>query len=212
MGLPRLRYTPENISFLNQNEIFVFGSNGGGQHIGGAAYTALAWGAKMGVAEGLCGKTYAIPTLTEDFNKVTKEDLKNSFARFFSFALINPGRVFLVTKIGCGIAAWDICDVAILFWEAARETYQGLSFPCVGNLPENIVVPQEFYEYLPEAAREVWRDMLALLEEMRVVRARFQERKKSMTIEEHEQFFNIMRELESEYNLLQEDIRTSGLV
>lgn len=35
------KFTPENIQELALNEIFVFGSNRAGKHIGGAAYTAF---------------------------------------------------------------------------------------------------------------------------------------------------------------------------
>ena len=49
------------ITELNENEVFVFGSNGQGAHLGGAAATAVRkFGAKMGQAEGLQGQSYAI--------------------------------------------------------------------------------------------------------------------------------------------------------
>ena len=52
------------ISELEDNEIFVFGSNGEGAHFGGAAATAVnKFGAKMGRAEGLQGQSYAINTM-----------------------------------------------------------------------------------------------------------------------------------------------------
>ena len=34
-------FTPENISKLKQNEVFVFGSNKAGNHVGGAARVAV---------------------------------------------------------------------------------------------------------------------------------------------------------------------------
>lgn len=58
------RITPDKITKLSENEIFVFGSNQSGRHGKGAAKTALGWGAKWGQAEGLQGKTYGIPTKT----------------------------------------------------------------------------------------------------------------------------------------------------
>lgn len=46
-------YTPEHIDKLRPNEIFVFGSNLKGWHVGGAAFIAYErFGAKIGVAEG----------------------------------------------------------------------------------------------------------------------------------------------------------------
>lgn len=59
-------FTPENISKLKQNEVFVFGSNKAGNHVGGAARVAVEkFGAIMGHGEGLQGQSYAIPTLAE---------------------------------------------------------------------------------------------------------------------------------------------------
>ena len=58
------RFTPENITHLAENEIFVFGSNLAGMHGGGAARTALEhFGAIWGTGVGLQGQSYAIPTM-----------------------------------------------------------------------------------------------------------------------------------------------------
>lgn len=55
------RVTPEWIHDLAPNEVFVFGSNLGGMHGGGAARIAYrCFGAKMGVGVGLQGQSYAI--------------------------------------------------------------------------------------------------------------------------------------------------------
>lgn len=40
--MPNKVFTPENISKLKQNEVFVFGSNKAGNHVGGAARVAVA--------------------------------------------------------------------------------------------------------------------------------------------------------------------------
>lgn len=57
-------YTPEFITELKTNEIFVFGSNIRGFHGGGAARIAnKKFGAEWGVGEGLTGKCYALPTM-----------------------------------------------------------------------------------------------------------------------------------------------------
>ena len=49
-------YTPERISELKENEIFVFGSNLAGMHGGGAAWIAYErFGAIMGQGVGLQG-------------------------------------------------------------------------------------------------------------------------------------------------------------
>ena len=68
-----MEYTPENIVELKPNEVFVFGSNTLGQHYGGAARVAhQKFGAKWGLAEGLSGQTYAIPTIDFDDWKPVK--------------------------------------------------------------------------------------------------------------------------------------------
>lgn len=52
--------TPENITELDEREIFVFGSNLNGNHTGGAAKTAVdKFGAIQGQGEGLQGQSYA---------------------------------------------------------------------------------------------------------------------------------------------------------
>lgn len=58
------RYTPERITHLKENEIFVFGSNLAGSHGGGAARQAYnCFGAVWGQGVGLQGQSYAIPTM-----------------------------------------------------------------------------------------------------------------------------------------------------
>jgi hypothetical protein len=58
------RTTPEYITELEPNEIFVFGSNLKGMHGGGVAYIAYRkFGAIMGQGVGLQGQSYAIPTM-----------------------------------------------------------------------------------------------------------------------------------------------------
>ena len=58
--------TPSKINVLKQNEIFVFGSNIKGAHLGGAARAAYnKFGAEWGNGEGLQGKSYALPTMEE---------------------------------------------------------------------------------------------------------------------------------------------------
>lgn len=49
---------------LEKDEIFVFGSNLAGKHLGGAAKAAYnKFGAQWGVGVGLTGQAYAIPTM-----------------------------------------------------------------------------------------------------------------------------------------------------
>ena len=58
------KFTPDMITRLVENEIFVFGSNLQGMHAGGAARIAHQhFGAIWGQGTGLQGSSYAIPTM-----------------------------------------------------------------------------------------------------------------------------------------------------
>ena len=46
------------VDTLDENEIFVFGSNEAGIHGKGAALLAKKWGASNGIGEGIQGQTY----------------------------------------------------------------------------------------------------------------------------------------------------------
>lgn len=123
------RFTPERISSLAKNEIFVFGSNLAGAHGGGAAWLAMnRFGAVWGQGVGLQGQCYAIPTMQGGV-----ETIKPYVDEFIAFAKNNPNLVFLVTKIGCGIAGFTEQEIAPLFREALN----------VGN----IILPEEFVKY-----------------------------------------------------------------
>ena len=126
-------FTPENISKLKQNEVFVFGSNKAGNHVGGAARVAVEkFGAIMGHGEGLQGQSYAIPTLDEQMDKVSTEELTRSVRRFADYTRHNTDKVFYVTKIGCGIAGFSVEEIV--------EVFKSVSFG------DNVVLPQEFGE------------------------------------------------------------------
>ena len=117
----RARITPDLITSLAEDEIFVFGSNLEGQHLGGAARAALQWGAVMGQGVGLQGKTYAIPTM---FGSV--REIKPYVDEFISFAKSQPELRFLVTEIGCGIAGFSKKDIAPLFMEVVQDNLKNV--------------------------------------------------------------------------------------
>ena len=117
------RVTPERIVTLQPGEIFVFGSNPGGIHSGGAARAALdKFGAVMGQGEGLQGQSYAIPTTFD-----TVEEIRPYVDNFITFADANPQMTFLVTRIGCGIAGFRDEDIAPLF--AGAQGLQNVHLP-----------------------------------------------------------------------------------
>jgi hypothetical protein len=104
------------ISHLKPNEIFVFGSNQGGRHAGGAARLAKdKFRAQEGVGEGLTGQSYAFPTLTASFERVSQASLEASRDRFFETARAHPDKIFLLTKVGCGIAGFAEEEIRPLF-------------------------------------------------------------------------------------------------
>lgn len=104
------RVTPPIVRHLEENEIFVFGSNANGYHGGGAAAVAMhSFGAVWGQGEGLQGKSYAIPTMEG------LEKLKEAVDRFTDFADQHQEMRFLVTMIGCGSAGYSPREIAPLF-------------------------------------------------------------------------------------------------
>ncbi len=119
------RITPSQINVLADGEIFVFGSNFQGAHMGGAARVAKEkFGAVWGIGEGLQGKSYAIPTMEG------LDNLAPAVQRFASFAHQHKELKFFVTAIGCGIAGYQPEQIAPLFLDAAylRNVYLPLSF------------------------------------------------------------------------------------
>lgn len=123
------RIAPERIDQLEENEVFVFGSNLQGHHAGGAAAHAVKrFGAIVGQGEGMQGRSYAIPT-TGDYSLFAQ-----AVQRFISYAAAHPDERFLVTRVGCGNAGRNVREVARLFVDAIRL--------------ENVCLPEEFWEVL----------------------------------------------------------------
>lgn len=112
--MERKRTTPERIMELAPNEVFVFGSNLGGNHGGGAALLAYRkFGAIWGQGVGLQGQSYGIPTMQGGV-----ETIKPYVDEFIEFAKQHPELTFLVTRIGCGIAGFTNEEISPLFEEA----------------------------------------------------------------------------------------------
>ena len=155
-----MKFTPEKIEELKPGEIFVFGSNMNGAHMGGAARIAYDnFGAKWGKSEGLTGHSYAIPTLDKNMEKVSESVLEASIDKFIDFVLNNQQLTFYLTKIGCGIAGWDIEDVKRIFWKKEEKNYkkgtkrifwkaveEDYMFDSECYIPINLIIPIEFYD------------------------------------------------------------------
>lgn len=123
-------FTPEWINRLNENEVFVFGSNLAGFHGGGAASVALhSFGAVWGKGVGLQGQSYAIPTMHGGVDKI-----KPYVDEFIAFAREHRDMKFLVTPIGCGIAGFTAQEMAPLFADAIDV--------------ENILLPEDFVKVI----------------------------------------------------------------
>ena len=124
------RIAPDRISELNENEIFVFGSNLQGSHGGGAAaIAAKMFGAIWGQGVGLQGQSYGIPTMHGGI-----DEIKPYVDEFIEFAKQNPSLKFLVTRIGCGIAGFTEEQMAPLFAK--------------GAVMENVYLPDSFWEII----------------------------------------------------------------
>lgn len=131
-----MKYSPERITKLKPNEIFVFGSNLAGRHGAGAALLAKErFGAVNGRPGGLQGQSYAIPTKDKQMATLPLEEIKWGIIDLLTFASWHPELVFLVTEIGCGLAGYKPKDIAPLF------------FQCY--VPENVLLPRRFEEFRP---------------------------------------------------------------
>jgi len=127
-----MRETPENITSLRYDEIFVFGANTAGKHGAGAARFAMNnFGAKYGVGHGFTGQCYALPTKNEKIKTMCLSVINLYVFNMICKAKDYPDKKFLVTKIGCGLAGLTPREVAPMFVEA---------IDC-----KNIYLPREFW-------------------------------------------------------------------
>lgn len=122
-----MEITPDKIVSLRPDEVFVFGSNAGGLHGGGAARSAhQRFGAVWGEGHGHHGQSYAIDTMSG------LDTLAAEARTFLSYAAEHPELRFLLTPVGCGIAGYTPAEVAPLF----------------SGAPANVCVPASFALHL----------------------------------------------------------------
>lgn len=129
-----MRVTPEPITELQPNEVFVFGSNEAGMHGKGAAKMAMKWGAVYGKPFGQFGRTFAIPTKNYKLKTLSVAKIGTYVEKFIEWVIHNKDKKFLVTKIGCGLAGYKPKDIAPLFW-GCKDI-------------ENLYLPKEFLEII----------------------------------------------------------------
>ena len=122
-NIRRPAFTPERITSLRADEVFVFGSNLAGMHGAGAARLAYErFGAVWGCGVGLQGQSYAIPTMQGGV-----ETIRPYVDEFIDFARSRPDLFFYVTRIGCGIAGFADAEIAPLF--AAARAVPNICLP-----------------------------------------------------------------------------------
>lgn len=124
--------TPDNITHLETNEVFVFGSNYAGRHGKGAALTAVRkFGARPGQGMGLMGQSYGIATKDHRLRVLPLPQINVQVERFLRFARSHPELTFFVTEIGCGLAGYSAKDIAPMF---------------AGDIPANVILPSSFQQ------------------------------------------------------------------
>lgn len=134
-------YTPNDIRWLKDNEIYCFESNKLGKHVRGNQKIAYdRFGAEWGIGEGHVGQSYAIPTLDEHIERVSERELKEILDRFVAYVDNHSEYKFYLTHIGT-IAGFKIDTVKRILRDALREISPD---PEWAMFPANLIIPQEF--------------------------------------------------------------------
>lgn len=127
---------------MDNNPIFVFGSNLAGIHGAGAArYAYQHKGAEWGQGIGMRGQSYALPTKDEHIRSLSLVSVQSFVDSFIRFAKLCPHLTFQVTRIGCGLAGYSDCMIAPMFagapkncqFDEAWRDYLGDSFTYWGT-------------------------------------------------------------------------------
>lgn len=124
-----MKFTPERLTALKENEVFVFGSNLAGRHGRGAALLAVkCFGAKYGQGIGLMGQSYGIATKDKHLKVLPLEEIQKQVIEFLAFTESHHELTFLVTQIGCGLAGYKPKQIAPMF----------------DSVPPNVLLPEIF--------------------------------------------------------------------
>lgn len=114
--------------------VFVFGSNEAGRHGKGAAKTAKReWQAKEGCGEGIQGNAYGIPTKDAKIQTLPIGQIRRYIATFLEYAKAHPEKIFLVTRIGCGLAGYREVDISPMFDGAPKNCILPPKWPELGK-------------------------------------------------------------------------------
>jgi len=130
-----MKFTPDKITKLKKNQVFVFGSNEAGIHGAGAAKLAEEkFGAIRGMGYGLQGKSFGIPTKDTFIRTLPLDKIEFYIYSFLTEVMEYPDTEFLVTKIGCGLAGYSEDQIANLF----KGKF----------IPENVTLPESFFNII----------------------------------------------------------------
>jgi|GEM_PF-137780 len=136
--------SPDRITSLTANQVFVFGSNTQGRHGKGAALQAVAFGAEYGNPRGRQGQAYAIATkdLTlpqgQQLRSVSLNEIESQITTFLEHVIAHPENEFLVTRFGCDLAGYTEQEIGGLW---------------IGkDIPANVRLPQAFLDVLQNSA------------------------------------------------------------
>lgn len=101
---------------LNNNEIFVFGSNLAGVHgSGSASYARMFFGARLGIGEGITGQSYALPSKITPSHYMSWVQFEKHIQIFLKTAQERPDLLFWLSKVGTGSAKFKEEAVAAAF-------------------------------------------------------------------------------------------------
>ena len=136
INLQNRRITPKE--YDRWGAVFVYGSGNDllkdekGHIIDEGGFDAKQnFGAKEKVKEGICNRSYAIPTMGKSL-----EEIKEGVDRFIEYAETHQEETFMVIEIGCKKAGYTPKDIAPMFAKIA-------------DLP-NVYLPKKFREVLTE--------------------------------------------------------------
>lgn len=117
------------INSLNEDTVFVFGSNLAGTHAGGAAKIALQhFGAVKGAGRGWAGQSYAIPTMNEHLQQMPLSQIEHYINDFKIYTKNHPKIKYFITAVGCGVAGYKVAEIAPMFKGISKNVIFPISF------------------------------------------------------------------------------------
>ena len=161
------------INQLDEDTVFVFGSNLAGTHAGGAAKMALNhFGAIKGVGRGWAGQSFAIPTMNEHLQQMSLSQIQHYVDDFKTYTKNHPKTRYFVTSIGCGVAGYKVAEIAPMF--------KGIS--------KNVILPASFRPYVAKTFPKLHQQLLQQLFDGELIfSASFEETLPSLNLSESEQ-------------------------